>query len=187
MKRFKIISSRNYSTRTVKRTYWSKKKHKFVTKTYKYKRYKNISKTTRSDKLIVRNGKLTEYGKAFKNELAKNLSESYVKDIESYISEKKQLKESTLLSHIEGVHYEQAHKDELGPNKSNPRRFIYNMGGDIDVLAEEMGISQEELLNEKNWRFISPEEAYFTLNGYEYNFHFKYSENSIVWQRRKLK
>ena len=187
MKKFKIISSRNYSTRRVKRTYWSKRRQEFVTKVYEYKRYKKISSTYRGEELVVKDGKITEYGKALKAKLSKGMNESYIHEIENYMSEKEQLKESTLLSHIESVQYEQAHKDELGPNKSNPRRFIYNMGGDIDVLAEDMGIPREELLNEKNWRFVSSEEAYFTLNGFEYTFHFKYSENSIVWLRRPIK
>ena len=192
MKRFKIIGpkAKKYKPKVVIRKYWSKKKHKWIKKKYEYT-HEAYKTSYRGQALLVKNGKLTQHGKEVRARLmAGDMSDTFKHEVDKYLTDKehKNIKESTLMAHLENVTYQVTHKDEIDSKEGsrNPRTFIYNMGGDVDELAEDMGISKEELLNKKNWRFVSSEEAYFTLNGVEYSFKFKYEENMITWNARKV-
>lgn len=184
MRKIKIIGhgKKAYTTRTVKRTYWSKKKGKYVTKVYKYQGYKT---TTRSSKLLVKNDKLTKYGKEVREAMVKKLGKPFEAKVDELLHGAENLKESTFMAQMENA-LEQAESKSLDNSRAKIRTFIYNMGGDVEDLASDLGITKKELLDEKNWRFVNSEEAYFTMNGYEYSFYFKYEENEIRWQRSKL-
>lgn len=191
MKKFRIIGQGNksYTTRRVKRTWFNKKLGKKITKVYEYKGYKT---TKRSQKLIVKNGKLTKYGKEYKEALIRKLGNDFRYKVEEkiFVAEKNDanLKESTLVGQIERALEQAENKySDDSASRSKIRGFIYNMGGDVDDLAIDLGIDKKTLLDESNWRFVNSEEAYFTFGGYQYSFNFKYEENTIVWQRKKVK
>lgn len=174
----------------VKRKWWSKKKGKYIEKKYTYD-YKGYKTTTRSSKLLVKNGKLTDYGKEVREAMVTKLGKPFEAKVDELlhkvVNKDKSLKESTFMSQIENA-LEQAESKSLNKDNSRAklRTFIYNMGGDVEDLASDLGITKKELLDEKNWRFVNSEEAYFTFGGYEYSFYFKYEENEIRWQRSKL-
>lgn len=143
----------NNKTRIVKRTYYSRKQGKYITKTYEYKR----DKAKKSLLLIGKHGKI--YKERLDNFLS-NLSEmdkyealvhiDYAKDKNMQLSERKL-------------------KAMLSDNKID--RMLINLGRSAEDLATEIGVSAEDIYNEKNWKggqFISGDNAYevdFTYTG----------------------
>lgn len=189
MRRIKILGEnvKKYRTRTVKRTYWSKKKQEYVTKIYKYQGYKTV---TRGQKFVVKHGKVTKYGEQLKRSLINQLGEGWRAKVESKMAARDDLRESTLISQLEVAladlesgQLDLSEKDKISRKKL--RAYIYNMGGDAEDLARDLGISVKDLLNPANWTFKNDEDATFTFNGRVYEFYFKYKENTISWNSRK--
>lgn len=155
--------------RTVRRTYISKKTGKKRVYKYTYTIYKVNGKTrTRSVKNVVYRGKLTKYGKAWVEAYSKNLDRADRNDLQARLLNAEQLHKTVTVNSI---------KSMLSENRT--ARYIYNMGGDIDELAEEMNLDPRELVNERNWDF---NKSRFTYNGLTYEFYFEYDEHSIHWE-----
>ena len=57
---------------------------------------------------------------------------------------------NTFLSHLRGVEFDEE-MHQLIESKRNIERYIYNMGGDPDELASQIGVNRDTLLNENNW------------------------------------
>lgn len=164
----------NRRKKVVIRKYTSKKTGKTKTYRYEYFQFKvrNGRKTktvTRSAKNIIYRGKVTKYGREWIEEYKKGLDISDRNELEAQIisaeRHKRTVKSSSMISRMKETKIE---------------RYLYNMGGDIYDLSEDMNISEEDLMRESNWTFKG-EEGYFTFNGITYEFHFKYKEHTIDW------
>ena len=66
--------------------------------------------------------------------------------------------------------------DRLVLSKRNMSRYIYNMGGDPDELARQIGVSTDDLLNEDNW-----EGDEFSFGGKRYVLDVKYQDGIVRW------
>ena len=170
-RRLKFMKSKRQAKKikTIKRVYVSKKTGKKKTYTYEYETFNINGKTVhRSRRNVVFRGKITKYGKEWLEKYKKNLDISDANDIERYVlsaeREGRTLKASSAISHLQ---------------ENKTARFIYNMGGNIDDLAEEMGVTYEDLVNDKHWDFNKSE---FTVNGVTYRFTFEYREHNIIWE-----
>ena len=185
MKRFEIIGNRGRKyQRTVKRRYYSKKKGEWVTKVYHYEYGKQTKYTQRSSELVVQDGKITKYGEELQKALITRLGQSWEHQIGKMLNTKGDLKESTLLSKIQKT-LEDREFGRPTQEKGSIRQYLYNMGGDLDELAEDMGIDPKILANKEYWIFQDSGKATFNYNGASYTFNFKYEDNKILWDRRK--
>ena len=187
MRKIKIIGQgiKSYSSRKVKSTWYNKTLGKVMTEEYTYEGYKT---TERRSRLIVKNGKITKYGKELRDQLVRKLGDEFTYKVDEKIhaatKDNNNLRESTLISQLERALEQAARKDDEGASRSKIRGFIYNMGGDVDSLAEDLGITKDDLLNPEKWEWIKgSDEAHFTFGGFKYTFHFKYEENAITWTR----
>lgn len=179
-----------YGIRTVKRTYYSKKLGKKVTKIYQYEfKYKRPPKGGLggygSQGLAILQDK---YGKKTKTytELIKDIDKNYsrpqatqIKDdlaqaLSGAAGEGVDYQMSTFFSHMQGMQFNE--KDELVPSKRNMLRYIYNMGGDPDELAGQIGVSTSELLDEDNW-----DGDEFSFGGRKYVLDVRYQDGIVRW------
>ena len=163
------------SIRVVKRHYTLKDGTK-VTKIYTY----GTRTTTRNTEAITRNGQLTEYGREYIKTLKQGENEAYEHTINMLVQSNPDMSEASLIGRLENIK-EQIESQDV--NRKTVRSFIYNMGGDVDELAADLGISKKELLYEGNWQFKSKEEAVFVYRGNYYTFSFKYDEETISWEK----
>ena len=159
--------------KTIKRVYVSKKTGKKKTYTYEYEVFNVNGKTVhRSRRNIVFRGKLTKYGREWLEKYEKNLDYSDVNDIEDYVLELqrrgKTAKSTTIVSHLNYLE---------GKNKT--ASYIYNMGGDAHELADELGVTYEDIVNDDHWDF---KKDTFTINGITYKFKFDYREHNLSWE-----
>lgn len=185
MKKFKIIAkgrgkgrkTSSKGIRVVKRKYKLKNGTE-VTKIYTY----GIRTTSRSTEAITRNGQLTEYGRKYVEALKQGENKAYEHTINAIVQSNPDMTESSLIGRLENIK-EQIEAHDL--NKKTVRSFIYNMGGDVDTLAADLGISKQELLYEGNWQFRNKEEAVFVYKDNYYSFSFKYDEETITWEKSK--
>ena len=166
----------NRRKKVVTRTYISKKTGKKKVYKYEYYQYKVKKRgtkakwVTRSAKNIIYRGKLTKYGQAWLEEYKKGLDLSDRNDLEARIlsdeRHKRTVKASTMIARMKETKIE---------------RYLYNMGGDVRDLSEDLNISEEDILNDKNWVF-NGDVGHFIFNGTTYEFHFKYKEHSLDWE-----
>lgn len=155
--------------KVVTRTYISKKTGKTKTYRYTYTTYKvNKKVKTRSTKNIIYRGKITKYGKEWLAKYKKTLDYSDQNELESRILSDEKNKRTVTSTTMKARMME-----------SKTARFIYNMGGDVDELSEEMGISYEDLINDDHWNW---DKETFTINGITYQFHFDYESHSLTWE-----
>lgn len=155
------------STKKVKRTWWSKKEQRYITKTYEYTTVKKAGKITttsrnRRSKLIV--GKNGIYEDRLK-ELLKTTNDISVKaEIKAKVKEAvrkgEKLSTKTLLSKIADSRIE---------------KMFINAGYTEPEILEELGIDREDLFNEENW-----EGSTFSYGGETYDFVFGYTGNVLV-------
>lgn len=179
-----------YGIRTVKRTYYSKKLGKKVTKTYQYEfKYKRPPKGSLggygSQGLAILQDK---YGKKTKTytELIKDIDKNYSEpqatqikdDLTQYLKgaadEGVDYQMSTFFSHMQGMQFNE--KNELVSSGRNRLRYIYNMGGDPDELAGQIGVSTSELLDEDNW-----DGDEFSFGGRKYILDVRYQDGVVRW------
>ena len=179
-----------YGIRTVKRTYYSKKLGKKVTKIYQYEfKYKRPPKGSLggygSQGLAILQDK---YGKQTKTytELIKDIDNNYseaqatqikddlVQHLVGAAEEGVDYQMSTFFSHMQGMQFNE--KNELVSSKRNRLRYIYNMGGDPDELASQIGVSTGELLNEDNW-----DGDEFSFGGRKYILDVRYQDGVVRW------
>lgn len=186
MKKFEIIGNRGRKyARKVTRRYYSKRKGEWVTKVYHYEYGKKTKYSERSSELIVKDGEITEYGKALKRALVARLEPGFEIQIDTILYDTKgDLKESTLLSKIQKL-IEDKEYGRPTKEKHSIRQYIYNMGGDLEELAADMGIDPKILSNKQYWTFTDGGKATFSYNGAVYEFNFKYSENRVIWDKRR--
>lgn len=184
MKKFEIIGNRGRKyAGEVTRHYYSKHIDDWLTKHYRYEYGKKTKYTERSSELIVKDGEVTEYGKALKRALAARLGEGFDHQIETILYDTKgDLKESTLLSKVQKL-LEDKEYGKPTKKRHSIRQYIYNMGGDLEELAADMGIDPKILGSKKYWTFTNGGKATFSYNGAIYEFNFKYSENRIIWDK----
>lgn len=155
--------------RVITRKYTSKKTGKTKVYKYTYSVYKVNNKIkTRSVKNIIYRGKVTKYGREWLDKYKQTLDISDQNDLEARILSDERNKRTVTA---------QTMKSRIQENKT--ARFIYNMGGDIDELSEEMGVDYRDLINDKHWDFKNET---FTFNGITYQFHFDYKSHSLVWE-----
>ena len=57
-------------------------------------------------------------------------------------------------------------------------RFIYNMGGDIDDIAEDFRVDRSEIIDADNWDF---DESILTIGGRKFQFKFDYKSHSVIY------
>ena len=155
------------STKKVKRTWWSQKEQRYITKTYEYTTVKKAGKITttsrnRRSKLIV--GKNGIYEDRLK-ELLKTTNDISVKaeikaKVKEAIRKGEKLSTKTLLSKIADSRIE---------------KMFINAGYTEPEILEELGIDREDLFNEENW-----EGSTFSYRGEIYDFVFGYTGNVLV-------
>lgn len=148
MKKFKIIAkgrgrgnkTSSKGLRVVKRKY-KLKNGREVIQMYTY----GTRTTTRSTEAITRNGQLTEYGREYIKTLKQGENEAYEHTINMLVQSNPDMSEASLIGRLENIK-EQIESQDV--NRKTVRSFIYNMGGDVDELAADLGISKKELLYE---------------------------------------
>ena len=178
-----------YMMKPYKRKYYRKKTNEWVTNTYyrevKYKRgpRNNSYGASGIDVLQTATGRKT---KAY-DALVKEIEKEYDKDIATAI--KKNLDAhlqlaradgvsyqlSTFKSHLVGIQYDEERK-ELVASSHNRLRYIYNMGGDPEQLAAEIGVETIDLLNDSNWQGDN-----FYSKGQKYELDVRYQDGVVKW------
>ena len=129
-------------SRTVVRTYWSKKKNQYVTKTYTYAHPSKKGLT-----LVDKNGRVMNKNvERFKQAILDNTDYSEAKkrtllaDLNATIKQRKSDKNRLTTSGF------------LGKQESNDIvRFLTNAGYSVDEFAEELEISIDDVLDTSNW------------------------------------
>lgn len=157
--------------KVVTRIYVSKKTGKTKTYRYTYTTYKVNKKTKyrHSPKNIIYRGKITKYGKEWIAKYKETLDISDQSELEAQIQTAEKNKRTITNNTM---------KAKLMESKTE--RFLYNMGGgDVEELAQEMGITYEDLLNDDHWDW---DKETFTINGITYQFHFDYESHSLTWE-----
>ena len=147
------------TTKRVVRTYTTKSGVK--TKVYEYKSKKVKGYGSESDrKLVTKSGKTTaayddmveaiNSSKDFTNSQKRQLLRQLNVRVETAKAEGMVYWENTFLSHMQGLEFDED-TGALIETKKNRLRYIYNMGGDPDEIAAALGVSKDDLLNERNW------------------------------------
>ena len=148
--------------RTVVRKYFSKRKNEWVTKTYEY----NVHKAKRSDLIVGRTGKIyKDRLNALRSTL--NTDDQYELDLlilhqqaKAERGQDSRISERTLRSML---------------SESKIEKAIINTGYSVEELADELGISVADLLDENNW-----DGSTFTFGGSSWDFEFRYEGDIMV-------
>lgn len=155
------------STKKVKRTWWSKKEQKYITKTYEYTTIKKDGKVTttsrtRRSKLIV--GKNGIYEDRLKAMLDTTDDISVKAEIKAKVREAvrkgENLSTKSLLSKVADSRIE---------------KMFINAGYTEPEILAELGIDREDLFNQENW-----DGSTFYFGGKTYDFVFGYTGNVLV-------
>ena len=148
---------------------WIRKDGTIVTRNYTYT--KNSKYSDVNHILMTKEGTRTKFYDQLKNKL----QEAYGADADSYISQldswmndaekkNKAFSEATFRSKLED---------------SKREKYFFNMGGDIDEIAAELGTTREVLAADANWDHDN-----FKFNGWVYTFKFDYDNGGISWVRK---
>ena len=162
--------------RIVVRQYTSKKTGQKKFYTYVYSKYTVQGKSKhRQSRTIMKDGKLTKYGEKYVELYKDNLpSFSQKNDFQakvlSWQRNGKTLTEEFVTSSF---------------TRDTTARFIYNMGGDVDDLSEDLGIAKASLLSEANWNF--EKQVFRNVDKFGnvsyYQFDFDYDSHSITYSQ----
>lgn len=138
-------------------------------KSYAYREYKVNGKTVRRRiKNVVKNGKITQYGKEWLKEYSKDLD----------FSDKNMLEDKILAAERHGdTLTTESIMSRMRTDKTN--RYIYNMGGEPEDIARDLGVSEEDVLNAQNWDFDT---GILEIDGRRYKFTFDYASHSMQWK-----
>ena len=173
----RISYVRNGKTISYTREYSSKYgKHVKIVRTksgksYAYKEYTiNGKKVRRRIKNLVKNGKVTKYGEEWLEEYRKKLDFSDQNELRAILYKAQRNKETIT---IEGL------TSRLSNTKIE--RFIYNMGGEVEDLAADLGVDEEDLLDTTRWKKWDSNPT-FEFDGVTYEFTFDYDTHSIKWK-----
>ena len=157
------------STKKIKRTWWSKREQKYITKVYEYSTVKKNGKVTtqsrsRRSKLIVgKNGIYkdrldalleTTNDPAIKAEIKAKAKEA--------VRKKEKLSTKSLLAKVA---------------ESKIEKMFINAGYTEPEILDTLGINRDDLFNEENWAGST-----FTHAGKSYSFVFSYTGNVLVAQ-----
>lgn len=155
------------STKKIKRTWWSQKEQKYITKVYEYtaiKRDGKITTTSRSrrSKLIVgKNG-------IYKDRLAALMETTDDISVRAEIKAKareavrkgEKLSTKSLLAKVA---------------ESKIEKMFINAGYTEPEILAELGIDRDDLFNEENWAGSK-----FSYGGATYDFEFSYTGNVLI-------
>lgn len=155
---------------------WFRKNGTLVVRNYTYT--KNSKYSDVNHKLTIkRDGKFEKT--KFYDKLVERLRDEYKSDAEAYIN----LLDSKINSASHnGKEYSQA--TFMSQLKDTQReKYFFNMGGDIDEIADELGVSREDLIDEngEHWKGDT-----FIFDGFAYTFKFDYDNGGISWIRKPL-
>lgn len=155
------------STKKIKRTWWSKREQKYITKVYEYTTVKRDGKITtssrsRRSKLIV--GKNGIYEDRLKALL--ETTDNFAVKAEIKAKAKEAMRKGEKLS-VKSLLSKVA--------ESKIEKMFINAGYTEPEILAELGISREDLFNEDNWSGSS-----FNFGGATYNFVFSYTGNVLV-------
>lgn len=150
--------------RTVVRKYFSKRKNEWVTKTYEY----NVKKAKKSPLIVGKKGNI--YEDRLK-ELRNSLGTMDQYELDRRIAHQRSLAERGIDARIS----ERTLRSML--SDSMIEKAIINTGYTPEELADEMGISLDDLLDEANWN-----DSVFTFGGKTWNFEFRYDGSIMVEQ-----
>lgn len=159
----------------VVRRYYSKKLGEYVEKTYEYKEYKNVRTPklfdVKSGHYVLREKEWNEFINKIKLDTSmtgaekitiKNDLERVKNDIlrgkSNYKTQKGRLRridESSMLARV---------------SENKTERMALNMGYSTQELADMIGVTEEDILNRKNWEWDT-----FSLGGNTWIFTFKYN------------
>lgn len=156
------------SIKRVKRTWWSKRQGKYITKVYEYETVKSASgkvttksRSRRSKLLVGKNGvykdRLDDLIKATPDPAMQAEIRAKVNEV---LRKKETLTVKKLLSKI---------------SESKIERAFINAGYTEKEILEELGVPREVLFDEANW-----DGSVFTYNGEEYDFQFTYTGNVLI-------
>lgn len=155
------------STKKVKRTWWSQREQKYITKVYEYTTIKKdgrITTTSRSrrSKLIVgKNGIYEDRLKALLETTHDVAVEAEIKAKAKEAARKgEKLSVKSLLSKVA---------------ESKIEKMFINAGYTEPEILAELGISRADLFNEENWSGSS-----FKFGGATYDFVFSYTGNVLL-------
>lgn len=147
--------------RTIVRKYWSKKKRDYVTKIYKYE-----GKSRRGKVLVSKSGKVNKKNvEAYRQQIENSdvYSEAEKRmlkaDLNNLIRQRSKNGQKMTTTGFEGYEAE-----------TRVDRFFANAGYSVEEAAEMLGVSQEELYDEKNWQ-----RNVLTVGGQSYEVKFNYT------------
>ena len=158
--------------RTIKRTYYSKKLGRNVTKVYTYdsSKYKYKHKSTRGKVLVSAKGKVNKKNvEEFKQQIDNsnydiNTKRTLKNDLDVYIYQRSRSKRKLTTNGFLGIESDDA-----------INRLLSNLGVDADTLAEQIGVTEEDIYNEENWQ-----NDLFTVGGTSWAINFNYTGNVLV-------
>ena len=146
--------------------------------TYNYrvvegKHKKIVGYGVNNHKLLNKNGKTTKY------------YDKYVEAIKNNKDMSEDQKTDMLLELNVEIGSARRHNQDLTTSRFESHyldnridRYIYNMGGDIESLAEDMGLEVEDLRNNDNWDWTTNT---FKFDGVLYTFKFDYEGGGVTW------
>lgn len=164
--------------RTIRRTYYSKRLGTTVTKEYTY----GAGKSRRGLTLVGKSGRLNHKNiQRFKDSIDTN-------DLLS-VSEKVTLKNE--LNALIKVRHEKGQKlTTTGfygwKEEKKINKLLTNAGYTAEELADEIGVSEEDILNADNWKKDKDADGneisqmYFEFNGTIYDIQFNYTSSILV-------
>lgn len=179
-KKKKSLKSKSY---TKKRTYYKKKTGEWVTKYYKYNYDESKGYGTQVGKLMFKSGKTTKLYDKLKIEIKKKYkdwqADKIIDDLDARIREARRkgriYELNTFISHLKGVEFDEE-MHQLVESKRNIERYIYNMGGDPNELANQIGVSRDTLLNKNNWS-----DSTFSFNDNKFSLDVRYEDGVVKW------
>lgn len=167
--------------KVVKRTYYSKRLDKYVTKTYTYSSnaYKYKRGARKTERLFtVSKGKYNLKEQAWNNFVNKTLNDESLSQAE-YITLKNQLEmtKRRILAGNENYKTASGRLRKIDESSILSRlaqdkisRYLINMGWSVEEIAQDLNVSEDDLLNPVNWN-----KGIFTAkDGRQWSFTFDY-------------
>lgn len=167
--------------KVVKRTYYSKKLDKYVTKTYTYSSnaYKYKRGARKTERLFtVSKGKYNLKVQAWNNFVNKTLSDESLSQAE-YITLKNQLEmvKRRILEGNDNYKMPSGRLRKIDETSILARlaqdkisRYLINMGWSVEEIAKDFNVSEDELLDPSNWH----KGVFMAKDGRKWSFTFDY-------------
>ena len=150
------------SIKRVKRTYYSKKLDKTVTKTYEYDVSRYTGRRKKSLLIVGKNGRI--YEDRLKTVLAETDDIATKQDIKAIVKQSVRRNEKLSI------------KSLLSKASSNKiEKMFINAGYTEAEIIDELGVTAEDLYNEANWQ-----NSTFNFGGKSYDFVFSYVGKVLI-------